>query len=169
MKKKLYIETSVWNQLEHTDRPDWRETAVQFFETVAGSGFYEAFISAIVIDEIKATPNPTTQANLVKHINRIEPVLLPFDDDAMALTQQYISAVFGGATSRGIYNDCRHVAVATVNGIDHIISFNCKHLVNDRRIDGFNAINFRSGYDHAIDVSTPHKYIIRQNETEDEI
>jgi hypothetical protein len=29
MKKKLYIETSVWNQLKHDDRPDWRETAEQ--------------------------------------------------------------------------------------------------------------------------------------------
>ncbi len=45
--KKLYIETSVWNQLEHTDRPDWRETADLFMKTLK-KGIYESYISYVV-------------------------------------------------------------------------------------------------------------------------
>jgi predicted nucleic acid-binding protein len=162
-KKKLYIETSVWNQLEHTDREDWRETAVRFFDTIK-AGLYEAYISSVVIDEINATPDSKLQKKLVGHINALDPVLLDFDNEALALTDQYITSEFGGAQSQRVYNDCRHVAVATVNDLKHIVSFNCRHLVNDRRIDGFNAINIRCGYDHMVDISTPHKFVIKEDE-----
>jgi predicted nucleic acid-binding protein len=163
MKKKLYIETSVWNQLEHTDRPDWRETAERFFETLK-TGLYEAYISSVVIDEINATTDIPLQEKLAKHINRFDPIMLEFDTESFALAEKYIESEFGGIRSQRIYNDCRHVAVATVNDIKHIVSFNCRHLVNDRRIDGFNAINIRSGYDHMIDISTPHKFVIKEDE-----
>ena len=163
MKKKLYIETSVWNQLEHDDRPDWKETAEKFFKAVK-AGFYEAYISSVVIDELEATADPKLQTRLVEHINRIAPVLLDFDDEAFQLTTQYLAAEFNSINSKAIYNDCRHVAVTTVNGLKHIVSFNCKHLVNDKRIDGFNATNIRNGYDLMVDISTPHKFIITENE-----
>jgi hypothetical protein len=43
----------------------------------------------------------------------------------------------------------------------HIVSFNCKHLVNDKRIDAFNAINFQNGYELIIDITTtPHRFIM---------
>jgi hypothetical protein len=71
-----------------------------------------------------------------------------------------MAASFIQSTSLKIYNDCSHVAIATVNSITHIVSFNCKHLVNDLRIDGFNAINFQNGYDHVIDIATPEKYTV---------
>lgn len=162
-KKKLYIETSVWNQLEHTDRPDWRETAERFFAAIK-SGLYEAYISSVVIDEINATPDITLQTKLVEHINHIDPIMLDFDNEAQTLTDQYITSEFGGISSQSVYNDCRHVAVATINDLKHIVSFNCRHLVNDRRIDGFNAINIRLGYDHMVDISTPHKFVIKEDE-----
>jgi predicted nucleic acid-binding protein len=159
-KKKLYIETSVWNHLEHTDREDWRETAESFFDSIS-AGFYEAYISSVVIDEINATPDTMLQKKLVNHINDFAPVMLEFDNEALALAEQYIASEFAGVNSQRIYNDCRHVAVATVNDLKHIVSFNCRHLVNDRRIDGFNAINIRCGYDHMVDISTPHKFVIK--------
>jgi predicted nucleic acid-binding protein len=159
-KKKLYIETSVWNQLEHTDREDWRETAERFFDTIK-TGIYEAYVSSVVIDEINATPDTRLQKKLVEHINDLAPVMLEFDNEALTLAEEYIAAEFGGANSQRVYNDCRHVAVATVNDLKHIVSFNCRHLVNDRRIDGFNAINIRCGYDHMVDISTPHKFVIK--------
>ena len=163
MKKKLYIETSVWNQLEHTDRPDWRETAEQFVDTIK-TGLYEAYVSSVVIDEINAITDKTLLNKLIEHINRLDPVMLDFDDQALALTDQYIASEFGGVSSMRVYNDCRHVAVATINDLKHIVSFNCRHLVNDRRIDGFNAINIRNGYDLMIDISTPHKFVHKDEE-----
>jgi predicted nucleic acid-binding protein len=164
MKKKLYIETSVWSQLEHDDRPDWREIAEKFITTVK-QGIYDVYVSKIVLDELLETPDTDRRRNLIGHINTIEPVILPFDEESQNLTARYMDAEFvGKSKSRALYNDSCHVAIATVNGIGHIISFNCKHLVKDRRIDGFNGVNFQNGYDHIIDITTPHRFVITDEE-----
>jgi predicted nucleic acid-binding protein len=157
MKKKLYIETSVWNQLEHNDQPEWRQTAEKFFEALR-QRIYEPYISDIVIREIEATPIVALQKKLVRHINTINPIVLESDEEVEVLTDKYMISAFAAADSIRVYNDCSHVAVATVNEIRHIVSFNCKHLVNDRRIDVFNAINFQNGYDLVIDITTPHRF-----------
>ena len=159
MKKKLYIETSVWNQLEHDDRPEWRETAVKFIATL-GRNIYEAYISDVVIREIEATRDSVLQKKLVGHINAISPVVLQTDEEAETLTDMYMKTGFAAADSTRVYNDCSHVAIATVNEIRHIVSFNCKHLVNDKRIDAFNAINIQNGYELIIDITTPHRFLL---------
>jgi hypothetical protein len=87
MKKKLYIETSVWNQLEHTDRPDWRETAERFIN-ILKTDYYEPYISAVVLGEIAATPDKNTRKKLLNHIENIQPAVLTFDDDAVFLTEK---------------------------------------------------------------------------------
>lgn len=157
--KKLYIETSVWNQLEHDDRMDWRETAEQFMATLK-RGIYEPYISYVVIKEIEATKDPVRRSKLVEHINLISPIILEADEEVEALTEIYMSSEFVNTDSIRVYNDCSHVAVATINSIRHIVSYNCKHLVNDRRIDGFNSINFKNGYDNIVDITTPHRFIL---------
>lgn len=161
--KKLYIETSVWNQLEHDDRPDWKETAERFMETLK-KGIYEPYISYVVVREIEATKDEDRRLRLVEHINSVSPVILEADEEVEALTEMYMSSEFVNTDSIRIYNDCSHVAVATVNGIRHIVSYNCKHLVNDRRIDGFNGINFKNGYDNVVDITMPHRFILSDEE-----
>ena len=159
MKKKLYVETSVWNQLEHEDRPEWRLTSVKFMEALK-KGVYEPYVSDIVIREIEATPDAALQKKLVQHINSIGPVVIPASEEVEALTEKYIVGGFRKADSLRVYNDCSHVAMATVMGIRHVVSFNCKHLVNDHRIDVFNAINFQNGYDLVIDITMPHRFVV---------
>jgi predicted nucleic acid-binding protein len=165
IKKKIYIETSVWNQLEHVDRPDWRETAEKFIATVR-RGFYDVYVSKVVLDELMETPDEDKRRKFIRHINGVEPVILPFDEEAQALTAKYMEAEFvGGNRSRALYNDSCHVAIATVNDIGHIVSFNCRHLVKDRRIDGFNGVNLQNGYDHIIDITTPHRFVIEEEDS----
>jgi predicted nucleic acid-binding protein len=159
MKKKLYIETSVWNQLEHDDRPEWRETAEKFIATLSRN-IYESYISDVVIREIEATRDRVLQRKLADHISAISPVLLQTDEEVEALTDMYMKSGLAAADSIRVYNDCSHVAIATVNEIRHIVSFNCKHLVNDKRIDAFNAINFQNGYELVIDITMPHRFIV---------
>ncbi len=166
MKKKLYIETSVWNQLEHDDRPDWNDVAEKFFANLK-KGVYEAYISDVVIREIEAIKDGELLRKLVSHINDVDPIILDSSEETQALTDLYMKTAFAKADSIRVYNDCSHVAIATVNDIHHIISFNCKHLVNDRRIDTFNAINFLNGYELVVDITTPHRFLLEDNEPED--
>jgi hypothetical protein len=112
MKKKLYIETSVWNQLEHNDRPDWRDTAEKFIATVL-NGVYEVYVSKVVLDELLETPDEDRRKRLVGHISSVEPIILPFNEDAQSLTAKYMEAEFvGKSKSRSLYNDSCHVAIA---------------------------------------------------------
>jgi hypothetical protein len=120
---------------------------------------YEPYISDVVIREIEATRDSVLQKKLVDHINAISPIVLQTDEEIEALTDLYMKTGFAAADSIRVYNDCSHVAIATVNEIRHIVSFNCKHLVNDKRIDAFNAINFQNGYELVIDITTPHRFL----------
>ena len=43
-------------------------------------------------------------------------------------------------------DDARHVAICTVHRVNHLVSWNFKHLVNVRRSAGFNAVNLLQGY-----------------------
>lgn len=43
-------------------------------------------------------------------------------------------------------DDAMHVAMATVHGVQLIVSWNFKHLVNLRREDAFNAVNSLRGW-----------------------
>jgi hypothetical protein len=44
------------------------------------------------------------------------------------------------------YADCLHIALATINRADFLVSWNFKHIVNVKRIRGYNAINIKKGY-----------------------
>ena len=39
-----------------------------------------------------------------------------------------------------------HVAICTIHRVNHIVSWNFKHLVNVRRSAGFNAVNLLQGF-----------------------
>jgi predicted nucleic acid-binding protein len=165
MKKKLYIETSVWNQLEHADRPDWHQSACIFIETLK-KGYYEAYISNVVLEEIGMTTDEKLREKLMGHIRTAEPYILEIDDEAKELTKKYMAADFIVSSAPKVYNDSSHVAIATINEINHIVSYNFKHLVKDKRIDGFNGVNMLNGYDHVIDITTPDRFIITPEDRE---
>jgi predicted nucleic acid-binding protein len=165
MKKQLYIETTIWNHLVHSDRPDWHDSAKKFIASVK-EGYYDAYISNVVIDEIMETKERDIRDKLMKSVKEVKPTFLEFTDEAKELTKKYMEAEFINSQSKRVYNDSSHVAVATVSGISHIVSYNFKHLVKDRRIDGFNGVNISNGYDHLIDITTPEKFIVSPEDKE---
>ncbi len=72
------------------------------------------------------------------------------------LAMEYVLEKVVGETSM---DDCRHIACATVNNVDYLISWNFKHIVNVFRIRGYNSINLKNGY-LQLDIRSP-KEIIR--------
>jgi len=64
-------------------------------------------------------------------------------DEARELANQYIAENVVGKTS---LDDCRHIALATINKVDVLVSWNFKHIVNLDRIRGYNAVNLKNGY-----------------------
>ncbi|MBV8251344.1 MAG: PIN domain-containing protein [Chitinophaga sp.] len=70
---------------------------------------------------------------------------------ASELAETYISE---GAINSKDHNDALHIALATVNNIDILASWNFKHIVNQDRILQYNAINLRFGY-NVLKIQTP--------------
>jgi len=155
MKKlKLYLETSVWNFYYADDAPEKRDITINFFDIIR-AGKYEIFISELVIEEI-IEANEITRKKLLYLIDQFEPILFDIEENVIELSQRYIDEVI--LTERRI-KDATHAAVASINEIDILVSWNCKHLVNINRKNRFNIVNFQEGYRKPIEIATPEELI----------
>ena len=82
------------------------------------------------------------------------------DDDMLTLANKYIDEKVVGQTS---FDDCIHIAAATISKVDILVSWNFKHIVNVYRIRGYNAINIRSGY-QSLEIRSPKEIIKYEDE-----
>ena len=71
----------------------------------------------------------------MKYLERVE-----VDNDILTLATKYIEEKVVGQTS---FDDCIHIATATIRKADILTSWNFKHIVNIYRIRGYNSINLR--------------------------
>lgn len=75
---------------------------------------------------------------------------LHLDDAAKTLPETYIAEKALGKAST---NDAYHIAIASVNRLDCLISWNFRHIVNFDKIRLFNSINLKLSYP-LIDIRT---------------
>jgi len=64
-------------------------------------------------------------------------------EEAVSLAWGYISE---GVIGKGKLIDAEHIAIATINRVDVLVSWNFRHIVNLQKIRGFNAVNLKAGY-----------------------
>jgi hypothetical protein len=80
---------------------------------------------------------------------------LEITTESVVLADKYIEEKVGGQTSN---SGCIHIAIATLNYADVLVSLNFKHIVNHRRIRGFNAVNFKFGH-KILDIRSPREIL----------
>lgn len=126
MKPKIYIETSVVSYLVARTSKNIVIAAHQastsdFWEKL---GDYDAYISDIVIQE--ASKGDETQAR--QRCQRIEEFpVLRIDDEVKELARQFLALRI---IPEKCPEDALHIAVATYNGMDVIVTWNFKHINN---------------------------------------
>lgn len=76
-------------------------------------------------------------------------------DEILELASKYITENVVGKTS---FDDCIHIATATIYKADILISWNFKHIVNVYRIRGYNSFNIRLNY-QALEILLPKEII----------
>ena len=81
-------------------------------------------------------------------------------DEARELAEKYIAENVVGRTS---YDDCCHIALATIHRVNVLASWNFKHIVNLARIRGYNGVNLKNGYT-TIEIRNPKELIDYGNE-----
>ena len=81
-------------------------------------------------------------------------------EEAYELAQKYLDGKVVCQTSA---DDCRHIATATLNKVDILVSWNFKHIVNVFRIRGYNSINLRCGYSQ-LDIRSPKEIVYNEDD-----
>ena len=142
--QRIYIDTSVLGGYFDSE---FEESTKKLFEKVK-VGDYRIIISDLTEGELLNAPERVK--TLLKNLNINYEVVL-INDDSIALADEYIKENVVDYTSR---NDCLHIAIATINRIDLLVSWNFKHIVNIKRIRGYNGINIKNGYP-ALEIRSP--------------
>jgi len=136
--------------------------------SVVGGYFDEEFQDAthklfnrLEKDEIKFVISELLELELIDAPQHVRELLLKYaankferislTDEAVKLADTYITEKVIGKTS---LEDCRHIALATINKVDVLASWNFKHIVNLDKIIGYNSVNLRLGYS-MIEIRSP--------------
>jgi hypothetical protein len=81
---------------------------------------------------------------------------LKLSEEIEELAEGYLQA---GVIPVKKQDDARHVAVATVAGLEIVVSWNHRHLANEKKRALFNAVNRLRGYEQAIVIHTPFEVV----------
>ena len=107
------------------------------------------------LTEIELNGAPQNVKDLVKQIPDEHIEFLTITEEANQLAIRYVNENVVGKTSM---EDCRHIAIATLNNADILASWNFKHIVNVNRIRGYNAVNYKLGH-KILEIRTPREVL----------
>ncbi|MDR2522724.1 MAG: hypothetical protein LBC93_03360 [Synergistaceae bacterium] len=121
-KLKLYLETTMFNYYFDTDRDGHADT-VALFEAIK-EGKYEAYASGYTILELENAPEPK-RSEMLSLIDEYHVIMLNITDESDRMADLYIAEKI--IPSRFRY-DSTHIAVASINRLDCILSYNFQHI-----------------------------------------
>ncbi|MGD0283488.1 MAG: PIN domain nuclease [Dissulfurispiraceae bacterium] len=156
-KTKLYLDTSVPSFLFADDSPEKREATIQFWD-ILKLGLYDIVISDILLMEISRCEISLSQ-KMEDKLSEIVLDIVSVNEDIFSLAQKYISE---GIIPQTYQDDALHIALATYNEADSLISWNFKHMVKLKTIRGVNGINRMLGFKE-LEILTPQSWIQEDN------
>jgi predicted nucleic acid-binding protein len=149
MEQRFYFDTSVFGGVFDAE---FQEETVLLFEKVS-------------LGQIKCVYSNLTESELTKApeqvINYFEQIKDEFKEkvlvtpEGLKLAQTYVDEKVVGETS---LDDCIHIATATLNSVNMLVSWNFKHIVNIYRIRGYNAVNLRLGLP-TLEIRSPKEIV----------
>ena len=149
MKQRFYFDTSVFGGVFDKE---FEEDTLQLFERLKVGGIICVY-SDLTENELLNAPQ------IVKlHFSSLPQQFMEYlkiDAEAINLAKQYIEKNVVGKTS---YEDCLHIAMATIHKADILVSWNFKHIVNVYRIRGYNSVNLKNGYIQ-LEIRSPKEII----------
>jgi predicted nucleic acid-binding protein len=149
--KTVYLETSVISYL--ASRPA-RDLVVAAHQTVTREWWegkrtnYDLYVSELVIAEASRGHEEAAQKRLAL-LDGIS--LLRVSDEVAVLAQALVDR---HAIPRIANTDAVHVAIAAVNGIHYLMTWNCTHIANAERFDAITGVCLENGYKPPI-ICTP--------------
>ena len=146
---RIYIDTSVVGG--YYDK-EFDTATIKLFKKVE-KGEITLVVSNLVEAELLRAPD-----HVRNHLKKYPPESIErveLTKEATELADRYITEQVVGKTSRA---DCQHIAIATLNKVDILVSWNFKHIVNLTRIRGYNSVNLKLGY-VMLEIRTPEEIL----------
>ena len=143
IKSRVYIEPTVVSHLVARPSNDailasWQRASQQLWGEYTDR--FEFVISEIVLAEIqRGDPIAARQRfEIISSLTVLE--ILP---EADVLTQRLL---YTGAIPRNSVSDAQHIAIATVHGVEYLVSWNHKHIVNKNKREHINRVCQEIGF-----------------------
>jgi hypothetical protein len=155
MKPKVYLETTIPSYLMAWPSRDLVTAAHQqitreWWETRRQD--FDLFISQMVIDEASAGDREAAARRL--EILAALPLLDP-GNEAAELAQALIEHV---PLPESAAADALHIAIAVVNGMDYLLTWNCTHIANAALRSKIEAVSRSQGFEVPI-ICTPEELL----------
>ena len=147
--QRIYIDTSIVGGFFDTE---FEKETKMLFQRLENKEIIFV-ISTVLGKELEDAPLHVK--NLLDHYDKTSFEKVVLTDEAKVLAEKYIVEKVVGETS---LDDCRHIALATINNVDVLASWNFKHIVNLKRIIGYNAVNLKNGY-KILEIRNPKELI----------
>jgi len=137
MRLRIYIDTSVIGGC--LDK-EFQNTSRQLIDRFK-QGEMVIVISELTTLELKDAPQEVR--DIVREIPEKNIEYVELTEEAVNLARKYIAEEVIG---EGKLVDAEHIAIATINRVDVLVSWNFRHIVNLQRIRGYNSVNLKYGY-----------------------
>lgn len=153
MKKSIYLETSVIGAYLDNGEPFRRDLTIRWWEHEMSD--YEPYISLLVVRELERTSEPrkSSYLKLVQALKKFE-----VSDEAAILAEGYVSR---GIFHRKYIGDAVHVALASVNKADMLVTWNFGYIANVHRQARVRLFNTTAGF-FVPSIVTP-EFLIRSD------
>ena len=92
---------------------------------------------------------------VIDNLNTLNYEEFLINEESVKLAEMYLKE---DIVTKKYLSDALHIAVATVIGVDVLVSWNFKHIVNLEKIKKFNAVNLKEGYP-ILEIRTPQEMI----------
>jgi len=153
MKPKVYLETTVLSYL--TSEPS-RDLIVAAHQQLTRDWwenrrtFFDLYASQLVLQEASAGDKQYAKLRL----NALQQTaLLEVTDTAYSFSEELIEH---GPVPRKAATDALHIATAVVNGIDYLLTWNCRHIANAKMRNQIDRVCRVNGYEPII-ICTPEE------------
>ena len=151
IKPRVYIEPTVISHLVARPSSDailasWQKASRQLWKDYTDR--FEFVISPIVRAEIQRG-DPTAAQQRLAVVSSL--TVLEISPEMDNLVEKLLDS---GAVPRNARPDAQHIAIATGHGVDYLVSWNHKHIVNENKHEYINQVCQEAGF-QPITICTP--------------
>jgi hypothetical protein len=138
---KLFLETTLFNFYFYGKGKEKMMYTRLLFDQIA-AGIYKPYTSEYVMDELRDAPKKQFE-QMYTLIDTYGIFVLPESGEIDRLSAIYVA---NEIIPVGSEPDSDHIAAATVNGLDFVVSYNMGHIVKQKTMIATGFANKREGY-----------------------